>query len=167
MINITFPDGNVRQYDAGTSALDIAKSISHGLAKKVLSAKVNDEVWDATRPIDSDCNLQLLTWDDKDGQATFWHSSAHLMAEAIEALYPGTKFGIGPAVDGGFYYDIDLGDRALSPDELEKIEKKMTELARQKNDYERKEISKADAIAYLKEIGDEYKLELLQDLEDG
>lgn len=167
MINITFPDGNVRQYEAGTSALDIAKSISHGLAKNVLSARVNGEVWDATRPIESDAKLELLTWNDDEGKSTFWHSSAHLMAEALEAIYPGTKFGIGPAIENGFYYDIDLGDRVLSTEDFKKIEEKMLELARQKNDFERREISKAEAIAYFEAKGDEYKLELLEGLDDG
>lgn len=167
MINITFPDGNVRQYDAGVSSLDIAKSISHGLAKNVISAKVNGEIWDATRPIEEDAALSLLTWNDDDGKATFWHSSAHLMAEALDAIYPGTKFGIGPAIDNGFYYDIDLGDRVLSTEDFKKIEDKMLELARQKNDFERKEVSKADAIAFFEAKGDEYKLELLEGLNDG
>lgn len=167
MINITFPDGNVRQYEAGVSSLDIAKSISHGLAKNVISAKVNGEIWDAIRPIEEDAALSLLTWNDDDGKATFWHSSAHLMAEALEAIYPGTKFGIGPAIDNGFYYDIDLGDRVLSTEDFKKIEDKMLELARQKNDFERKEVSKADAIAFFEEKGDEYKLELLEGLNDG
>ena len=167
MINITFPDGKVRQYEAGVTSLDIAKSISEGLARNVLSAKVNGEVRDATRPIDEDATLQLLTWNDDEGKATFWHSSAHLMAEAIEALYPGTKFGIGPAIENGFYYDIDTGDTTLSTKDLEKIEAKMVELAKQKSPYIRKEISKADAIAYFKEKNDPYKLELLKKLKDG
>jgi threonyl-tRNA synthetase len=167
MINITLPDGAVRQYEAGTSAMDVAKSISHGLAKKVLAAKVNGDVWDATRPINSDASLALLTWDDKEAKSTFWHSSAHLMAEAIEALYPGTKFGIGPAIENGFYYDIDMGEHSLSSKEFEAIEKKMVELARQGNAYTRTEVTKADALSYFTEKGDEYKVELLQDLEDG
>jgi len=167
IIKITFPDGKVREYEKGTTALDIAKSIHPGLAKRVLSAKVNGKVQDATLPIEGDAKLQLLTWDDKEGKATFWHSSAHLMAEALEELYPGVKFGIGPAIDSGFYYDVDLGDRQLSVNDLPKIEQKMTELARQKNEYQRQEISKDDAIAYFKEKGDEYKLELLEDLKDG
>lgn len=168
IIDITFPDGQVRQYEKGITAIEIAQSISEGLARNVLSAKVNGEVWDATRPIEADARLQLLTWNDPEGKATFWHSSAHLMAEALEALYPGVKFGIGPAIDNGFYYDVDTGDQMLSVDEdLPKIEKKMTELARQKNEYRRKEVSKADAIAYFEEKGDEYKLELLEDLQDG
>jgi threonyl-tRNA synthetase len=167
MINITLPDGAVRQYEAGTSAMDIAKSISHGLAKKVLAAKVNGDVWDASRPIQQDSTLSLITWDDKEGKSTFWHSSAHLLAEAIEALYPGTKFGIGPALENGFYYDIDMGEHSLSSKEFEAIEKKMVELARQGNAYTRTEVSKADALNYFTEKGDEYKVELLQDLEDG
>ncbi len=167
MINITFPDGNVRQYEAGTNAIDIAKSISHGLAKKVVSANVNGEVWDATRAINEDAKVQLLTFDDKDGKATFWHSSAHLMAEALEILYPGTKFGAGPSIDNGFYYDIDPGETTITLSDLPKIEKKMLELAREKNDYIRQETSKADAISYFKEKGDEYKLELLEKLNDG
>ncbi len=167
MIKITLPDGSVREYPKGTTALEIAKSISEGLARNVLSAKVNGEVWDATRPIHEDAKLTLLTWNDKEGKATFWHSSAHLMAEALEALYPGVKFGIGPAIESGFYYDVDTGDRVLSANDLEAIEKKMKELASQKEEYVRKEVSKAEAIKYFEEKGDEYKLELLQDLEDG
>lgn len=167
MINITFPDGKVRQYEPGTSSLEVARSISEGLARNVLSASVNGEVWDANRPINDDANLALHTWNDGEGKTTFWHSTAHLMAEAIEALYPGTKFAIGPAIENGFYYDIDTGDRQLVLADLPKIEHKMLELARQKNTYERKEISKADAISYFEEKGDEYKLELLEGLEDG
>lgn len=167
MINIRFPDGNVRQYEKGATAMDIALSISEGLARNVLSAKVNGEVWDAARPIHQDATLQLLTWNDPEGKATFWHSSAHLMAEALEALYPGIKFGTGPALENGFYYDVDPGDRTISADDFQKIEDKMMELARNKSDYVRKEVGKADAIQYFTEKGDEYKLELLQDLEDG
>jgi threonyl-tRNA synthetase len=167
MINITFPDGHIRQYEKGSSALDMAKSISMGLAQRVLAAKVNGEIRDLTRPIESDATLQLLTWDDTDAKKTFWHSSAHLMAEALEALYPGVKFGIGPALEQGFYYDIDLGDRSLSTNDFKKIEEKMTELARKKSDYIRTEMPKDAAIAYFTEKGDPYKLELLEDLEDG
>lgn len=161
MINITFPDGNVRQYEAGVTAMEIAKSISHGLAKKVLSAKVDGEVWDASRPIDSDSRLQLLTWDDADGKKTFWHSSAHLLAEALEALYPGIKFGTGPATEGGFYYDVDPGEHTISSDDFTKIEQKMLELARQKNTYDRKPITKQEALDFFNEKGDEYKIELI------
>ncbi|MTB52471.1 threonine--tRNA ligase [Lewinella sp. W8] len=168
MINITFPDGNVRQYEAGASALEIAKSISEGLARNVLSARVNGEVIDADRPIHEDAKIELLTWRDQGGKETFWHSTAHLMAEALEALYPGIKLGIGPAVENGFYYDVDPGEgRSISSDDLPQIEAKMLELARQKNEYVRKEVSKADAIAYFTEKDDEYKLELLEGLDDG
>lgn len=167
MINITFPDGKMKAYESGVSALDIAKSISNSLAPKVVAAKVNNVVWDATRPILEDSTISLLTWDDKEAKATFWHSSAHLMAEAIEALYPGTKFGIGPAIDQGFYYDIDMGDKILTAEELGGIEKKMKDLAAQKSTYVRREVSKKDAIEFFTEKGDEYKLELLEGLNDG
>ncbi|MBE2208132.1 MAG: threonine--tRNA ligase [Saprospiraceae bacterium] len=166
-INITFPDGNVRQYEKGVTAMQIAESISQGLARNVLSAKVNGEVWDASRSIEDNATLQLLTWDDKEGKSTFWHSSAHLMAEALEALYPGIKFGIGPPVDNGFYYDVDTGDRQLSTNDFAAIEAKMTELARAKSDYKRRDVPKDEAIRYFEEKGDEYKIELLQDLADG
>ena len=167
MVQIQFPDGAVRPYEKGITALGIAKSISEGLAKKVLAASVNGEVYDATRPIETDAALKLLTWDDADGKSTFWHSSAHLLAEAIEAIYPGTKFGIGPAIEQGFYYDIDLGDQEFGSDQFKAIEDKMLELARLKQEYQRKDVSKSDAIAYFKEKGDEYKLELLEGLSDG
>lgn len=167
MISISFPDGAVRQYESGVTALDIAKSISEGLAKKVLAASVNGQVWDATRPITGDASLKLLTWNDPEGQNTFWHSSAHLMAEAVENLYPGVKFWVGPALDKGFYYDMDLGDRKMTEDDLLALEKKMNELAKQGNRYIRKEIPKAEALAYFAEKGDEYKLDLLQNLNDG
>lgn len=167
MISISFPDGAVRQYESGVTALNIAKSISEGLAKKVLAASVNGQVWDATRPITSDAALKLLTWNDAEGQNTFWHSSAHLMAEAVEQLYPGVKFWVGPALDKGFYYDMDLGDRKMTEDDLLVLEKKMNELAKQGNRYIRKEMPKAEAVAYFEEKGDEYKLDLLQNLTDG
>jgi len=167
MINITFPDGKVRQYEKGVTAMQIAESISSGLARNVLSAKVNGEVWDATRAIHTDATLQLLTWDDAAGKSTFWHSSAHLMAEALESIYPGIKFAIGPPVENGFYYDVDPGSHQLSSDDFEKIENKMLELARQGSAYVRKEVSKADAIQYFTEKGDEYKLELIDELADG
>lgn len=166
-ITITLPDGSKRSYDKGSNALDVAMSISEGLARNVLAAKVNGEVWDSFRPIDMDADLQLLTWNDEEGKSTMWHSSAHLMAEALEALYPGIKLGIGPPIENGFYYDIDFGDLQFDADNLEAIEEKMLELARQKNPFTRKEISKSDAIAHYKEKGDEYKLELLDGLEDG
>ncbi len=167
MIKITFPDGNVREYNAGVTSIEIAKSISEGLARKVLSAEVNGEVWDLSRPIQTDANLRLLTWDDQKGKSTFWHSSAHLMAEALEALYPGVKFGIGPAIDNGFYYDIDLGGKVLTQDELPRIEEKMRELAKKSSAYIRREVPKAEALQYFTSKGDEYKLELISDLEDG
>ncbi len=167
MINITLPDGSVRQYAQGTNAMEIAQSISEGLARNVLAAVVNGEVWDASRPIEQDADVRLLTWNDREGKSTFWHSSAHLMAEALEALYPGIKFGIGPAIETGFYYDVDFGDREFSSDDFKKIEDKIIELARTKSAYTRTPVSKADAEAYFTEKGDEYKLDLIKDLPDG
>ncbi|MBS1760563.1 MAG: threonine--tRNA ligase [Bacteroidetes bacterium] len=169
MINITLPDGSVKQFDAGISSMDVAKSISEGLARKVLAASVNGEVWDAHRPIQNDATLKLLTWNDTDGQMTFWHSSAHLMAEAVESIFPGVKFWVGPPLESpkGFYYDMDLGDRKMTEEDLTALEKKMNELAKQNNLYTRKEMSKADAVKYFTEKGDEYKLDLLQNLNDG
>jgi threonyl-tRNA synthetase len=167
MINISFPDGAVRQYEAGISAMEIAKSISEGLARKVLAAEVNGDVWDAVRPIHQDAQLKLLTWDDAPAKSTFWHSSAHLMAEAVEALFPGVKFWVGPSIDHGFYYDIDLGGRHITEEDLRTLETKMAALAKENNLFIRKEIAKAEAIAYFEEKGDEYKLDLLQGLEDG
>ena len=167
MVQIQFPDGAVRSYEKGITALGIAKSISEGLAKKVLAASVNGEVWDATRPIHQDASLKLFTWDDADGKSTFWHSSAHLLAEAVEMQFPGAKFWVGPAVEKGFYYDIDLGDNHIKEEDVIALEKKMNELAKQANAYIRKELSKAEAIAYFTEKGDEYKLDLLSGLEDG
>ena len=167
MINITLPDGSVRQVEAGTSSMDIAKSISEGLARNVLAAKINGEVVDASRAINADSTLQLLTWNDQDGKSTMWHSSAHIMAEALEALFPGIKLAIGPPVTNGFYYDIDFMEHTISEKDLERIEAKMKELAKEKNEFVRKEVSKADAIAYFKEKADPYKLELLENLEDG
>ncbi len=167
MVQIQFPDGAVRSYEKGITALGIAKSISEGLAKKVLAASVNGEVYDATRPINTDSAIKLLTWDDTDGKSTFWHSSAHLLAEAVEMQFPGAKFWVGPAVERGFYYDIDLGGKTISEEDVLILEKKMNELAKQANNYVRKEMSKAEAIAYFTEKGDEYKLDLLSGLEDG
>jgi threonyl-tRNA synthetase len=167
MINITLPDGSVRQYDAGITAMQIALSISEGLARNVLAAEVDGEVWDASRAIEKDSSVKLLTWNDTKGKSTFWHSSAHLMAEALEALYPGTKFGIGPAIETGFYYDVDFGDKVLSSDEFKQIEDKIIELAKTKAEFVRKPVSKADAIAYFTEKDDEYKLDLIKDLPDG
>ncbi len=167
MINITLPDGSVRQYEQGVTSMDVAMSISEGLARNVLAASVNGETWDATRPIFTDASVRLFTWNDKEGKATYWHSSAHLMAEALESLYPGVKFGIGPAIDNGYYYDVDTGDVVLTPADLPKIEEKILELARLKSQYVRKEVSKSDAISYFTEKADEYKLELLEGLQDG
>ncbi len=167
MIKITLPDGAVREYEPGSSAFDVAKSISEGLARKVLAASINGEVWDLHRPIDTDASLKLLTWDDMEGKSTFWHSSAHLMAEAVEAAFPGVKFWVGPAIEKGFYYDMDLGDRKITEEDLQALEKKMNELAKQKNPYLRKAMPKADAIQYFTEKGDEYKLDLLSNLTDG
>ena len=167
MIQISLPDGATRQVEKGTTGMDIAKSISEGLARNVLACQIDDEVWDANRPIEKDCEFKLLTWNDDLGKQIMWHSSAHLMAEALEALYPGIKLAIGPAIENGFYYDVDFGEHPISSDDFSKIEAKMVELARQKNEYVRKEISKQDAISYFQEKYDEYKLELLEDLEDG
>lgn len=167
MIQITLPDNSIRSYESGVTALDIAKSISEGLARNVLAAKVNGIVRDATLPITTDATLKLLTWDDEEGKATLWHSSAHIMAEAIENLYPGVKFGIGPDIENGFYYDIDFGNHAISGDDFDKIEKKMHEIVKENHTFTRKEISKADAIKYFAEKGDPYKLELINELEDG
>ena len=167
MVQIQFPDGAVRSYEKGITALGIAKSISEGLAKKVLAASVNGEVYDATRAINDDATLKLLTWDDAEGKNTFWHSSAHLLAEAVEMQFPGAKFWVGPALEKGFYYDIDLGDKTIREEDVLSLEKKMNELAKQANAYIRKEMSKAEAIAYFTEKKDEYKLDLLSGLEDG
>ncbi|QQD13799.1 threonine--tRNA ligase [Sphingobacterium sp. UDSM-2020] len=167
MIKITLPDGSVREYEKGTSAAQVALSISEGLARNVLAAEVNGEIWDSSRPIEEDSAVKLLTWNDTNGKSTFWHSSAHLLAEALEDLYPGIKFGIGPAIETGFYYDVDFGDREFSSDDFKQIEDKMLELAKRKEIFERKAVSKADSIAYFTEKGDEYKLDLIKDLEDG
>ena len=167
MINITFPDKSVRQYEAGVTPLDIAKSISEGLARNVLSAKVNGVMWDAMRPVNEDAEIQLFTWNDPEGKATVWHSSAHLMAEAIEQLYTGVKFGIGPSIENGFYYDVDFGTNTITEEDLAKIEKRMMELASQKQAFERVDVSKAEALAHFTEKGDEYKQELISELEDG
>jgi threonyl-tRNA synthetase len=167
MIKIIFPDGQIKEYSKGITPTDIALSISEGLARNVLAAKLNDQVVDSSTPILLDSNLQLLTWNDVEGKKTFWHSSAHLLAEAIEFLYPGTKFGIGPAIENGFYYDIDLGGQEFGQEQFKAIEDKMLELARLKLDYVRKEISKKDAVQYFTLKNDEYKLELLEGLSDG
>ncbi len=167
MIKITLQDGSVRDYQQGITAAEIALSISEGLARNVLAAEVNGEVWDSARAIENDATVKLLTWNDTKGKSTFWHSSAHLLAEALEALYPGIKFGIGPAIETGFYYDVDFGDREFSSDDFKAIEDKMLELAKRKETFERKAVSKSDALSYFTEKGDEYKLDLIKDLEDG
>ena len=166
-INITLPDGAIRVYEKSISSLDIAKSISEGLAKKIIAAEVNKEIWDATRPIETDATLRLLTWNEEEGKKAFWHSSAHLMAEALQSLFPGVKFGIGPAIEKGFYYDVDLGDAQISEEDLRKLELKMIELAKQNNPYQRKYVSKKEATQYFTQINDPYKLELIDGLKDG
>src|SRR3954469_15837881 len=176
MIKITLPDGSVREYNEGVTAYEIAASISQGLAKVVLSAEVNGEVWDLTRPITKDSSVKLLKFEDEWGKKTFWHSSAHLMAEAIETLHPGVKFWVGPPLDNGYYYDIDLGGQTLSEEDLAKVEKLMSELAKveklmselrkKKNKKERSEMPKAGGVKYFSEKGDEYKLDLLNGLTD-
>jgi threonyl-tRNA synthetase len=168
MINITFPDGSVREFEEGVSGLDIAKSLSNSLAREVLSVNVNDELWDITRPIEQDAAIKLNKWNDEDGKHAFWHSSAHLMAEAIESLYPGTKFGIGPAIENGFYYDVEpVEDVIITDGDLPKIEQKMKELVSQKNQYQREEVSKEKAMGFFEDKGDHYKTELIGELEDG
>lgn len=167
MIKVTLPDGSIKEFENGTTSLDVAKSISEGLARNVLSAEVNGEVWDAMRSLPEVCTLSLLTWKDEKGKKTLWHSSAHLMAEAIEALYPGVKLAIGPAIANGFYYDIDFLEYSFSEKDLEKVELKMKELLKNKSEYIRKDVSKKDAVAYFTEKNDPYKLELINGLEDG
>ena len=167
MIKITLPDGSIKEVEKGTSSLEIAKSISEGLARKVLAAKVNSEIIDLTTPLLVDSSLELLTFQNEGGKSTLWHSSAHLMAEALEFYYPGIKLAIGPAIENGFYYDIDFGSNEISEKDLEKIEKKILELAREKNEFKRKDISKKEAEKYFKEKKDPYKLELIEDLQDG
>ena len=167
MLNISLPDGNVRSVEEGTSALQLAAQISEGLARNVLAAEVNGNVVDASRPLPENATVKLLTWNDENGKSTLWHSSAHLMAEALESLYPGIKLAIGPPIENGFYYDVDFEGKAFTQEDFSKVEKLMLELARQKNEFVRKEVSKADAISYFTEKGDQYKLELIEGLEDG
>jgi threonyl-tRNA synthetase len=168
MLNITLPDGSVRQVEAGSTGYDLAASISEGLARNALAVKVNGEIRDLHRPLTADAALEILTWNDAGGKQAYWHSSAHLMAEALEALYPGVKLAIGPAIENGFYYDVDLGEgRTISSDDFPAIEKKMLELAKNKSKFERREVPKAEAVAYFTEKQDPYKLELLENLEDG
>ena len=167
MIKVSLPDGSIKEVEKGTTSLEIAKGISEGLARKVLAAEINNEIWDLTRPITTDSTLKLLTFQNDGGKSTMWHSSAHLMAEAIEFYYPGVKLAIGPPIENGFYYDIDFEGHEISEKDLAKVEKKIIELAREKKAFERKEISKQEAIEYFKIKNDPYKLELLDDLEDG
>lgn len=167
MINITLPDGSIKQYPKGSSSMDIAKSISEGLARNVLSANINGEIWDANRPINNDSNIKLYTWNDQEGKETFWHTSAHLLASAISELYPNAKFGIGPSIENGFYYDIDFGDSVLSSEDFEKIEGKMQELVKAGITVTRKDISKADALELFNKREENYKVELINELEDG
>ena len=167
MINITFPDGNIKQYEKGTNAFDIAFGISEGLARNILSASVNGKVQDLMRPIEEDADIIFHKWDDREGKSTYWHSSAHLMAEALELLYPGVKFGIGPDIENGFYYDVDMGDHEINLEDLKKIEKKMIELAKQRQKFTRTPVSKQDALDYFTKKGDEYKIELISELQDG
>lgn len=166
-IQITLPDGNVKQYSAGVTAHQIASEISQGLARNALAAKVNGEVVEINRPILQDAKVQILTWNDSEGKSTFWHSSAHILAEALEAIYPGVQFGIGPPIADGFYYDIDLGNQSIAPEDFEKIEQKFLSLAKSGETFERKEVSKAEAVAYFQQKGDTYKLDLLEGLNDG
>ncbi|MBX2894159.1 MAG: threonine--tRNA ligase [Cyclobacteriaceae bacterium] len=167
LVNITLPDGSASQYPAGVKGIEIAQSISEGLARNALSIEVNGEIWDLSRPITTDAAIKIFTWNDKGGKYAFWHSSAHLFAEALEALYPGVKFGIGPPIENGFYYDVDLGDRPFGDEELAAVEKKMTELAKANNAFVRSDVSKKEAIEYFTKKGDEYKLELIEGLADG
>ncbi len=167
MINITFPDGSVKPFEKGVTAYEIAQSISPRLAAEVLAASVNGEIYDLTRPITADAEIKLHKWEDEEAKHVFWHSSSHLMAEALESLYPGVKFGIGPAIENGFYYDVDLAGATITDADLPKIEKKMLELAQGKEDFKRIEVSKADAMKHFEEKGDQYKCELISELEDG
>src|SRR6478752_2142491 len=165
-VKITLPDGSVREFPQGVKGSEIAQSNSEGLARMALSIEVNGEIWDLSRPITTDASIKIFTWNDKGGKYAFWHSSAHLFAEALEALYPGVKFGIGPPIENGFYYDVDLGDRAFGDDELLAVEKKMLELAKANNPFVRSDVSKKEALEYFQTKGDEYKLELIDSLQD-
>lgn len=167
LVNITLPDGTVKQFPQGVKGIEIAQSISEGLARNALSIEVNGEIWDLTRPIHSHAPIKIFTWNDEGGKYAFWHSSAHLFAEALEALYPGAKFGIGPPIENGFYYDVDLGDAAFGDEELAAVEKKMVELAKQNNSFVRRDVSKKEALEYFTKKGDPYKLELIDGLADG
>src|SRR5882762_4529527 len=161
-VKITLPDGSVKEFPGAVKGIEIAQSISEGLARNALSIEVNGEIWDLSRPITKDSSIKIFTWNDKGGKYAFWHSSAHLFAEALEALYPGVKFGIGPPIENGFYYDVDLGDKQFGEEDLGRVEAKMTELARKNSEFIRKDVSKADAIDFFTKKGDPYKIELLQ-----
>ena len=167
MIKITFPDNSVKEFEAGVTPLQIAQSISPRLAREVLAASINGQEWDLTRPVDTDASIKLFKWEDPEGKHAFWHSSAHLLAEALQELYPGVRFGIGPAIENGFYYDIDPGDNKLTSDDFAKIEAKMLELAKQDQQIVRHDISKADALKFFGDKNEEYKCELISELEDG
>lgn len=167
VVKITLPDGSIKEFEKGIKGVEVANSISEGLARNALSIEVNGEIWDLDRPIEKDSAIKIFTWNDKGGKYAFWHSSAHLLAEALEALYPGIKFGIGPPIENGFYYDVDMGDREFGDDDLAAVEKKMIELAREKNSFTREAVSKKEAIDFFTKKGDEYKLELIDGLEDG
>src|ERR1044071_347161 len=160
-VKITLPDGSIKEFPSGVKGIEIAQSISEGLMRNALSIEVNGEIWDLSRPITKDSSIKIFTWNDKGGKYAFWHSSAHLLAEALEALYPGVKFGIGPPVENGFYYDVDLGDRSFGEDDLAAIETKMKELAKKENAFKRKDVTKAEALDYFKKKGDPYKIELI------
>ncbi|MBS1488792.1 MAG: threonine--tRNA ligase [Bacteroidetes bacterium] len=166
-IKITFPDGSIKEFPSGIKGIEIAQSISEGLMRNALAIEVNGEIWDLSRPITKDASIKIFTWNDKGGKYAFWHSSAHLFAEALEALYPGVKFGIGPPIENGFYYDVDLEGRPFGDEELAAVEKKMSELAKQNSVFVRKDVSKAEAIDYFTKKGDQYKLELIDGLQDG
>lgn len=165
-INITFPDQSVKQFESGVTPLQIAESLSPQLARDILAASVNDKEWDISRPITEDATIRLFKWDDPEGKHAFWHSSAHLLAEALQELFPGVKFGIGPAIENGFYYDIDPGEHTITAADFPRIEKKMLELAQQKNPIVRADITKADALKLFGDRGEEYKCELISELED-
>ena len=167
MINIKFPDGSVREYESGVTPLQVAESISSGLARQVLAASINDVEWDISRPICNDGEIKLFKWDDPEGKHAFWHTSAHLLAEALQELYPGVQFGIGPAIENGFYYDIDPGDNQITQEDFPKIEKKMAELVAKKEEVKRADITKADALKFFGDTGQNYKIELINDLQDG
>ena len=166
-IRISLPDGSVREYPSGVTGMEIAKSISEGLARNALAIEVNKEIYDLSRAITSDASVKILTWNDEGGKYAFWHSSAHLMAEAIEALYPGVKFAIGPPIENGYYYDVDFDGKAFGEDDLATVEKKMLELAKHNSEFKRSEVSKADALEYFKKKNDPYKIELIEGLQDG